>query len=370
MARKPLVWGIMAGLIVVFALFQAARHMIRTDPQKARLLNTAMPVETAPARVAPIEEIIGAGGEVQPIATVTLTARISGRILQVPVDLGSIVKEGDQLIQWDDRLFQAALNTAREGVEKSQTQLDHGVRQLERLTSLETQGMGSAFDVEEARVGVATARMEQAMAQEAMTRAQWDMENTSLRSPVTGVVLERAVNPGESTKADQPLLTLGALDHILMVAHVGEEKIGSIHLGQTAEVTYDAYPTKRFSGWVVTIDPKIDPKTRTFSTYVKLANPDLRLKPGMTGFVRIRWQKAALAVPSIAVVNSVGDRPTVFAVGRDLRVHLREIKPGRVAQNQTEILEGLNEGDVVVTIGQFHLKENDLVRSESLRAEK
>ena len=367
MIKKPLIIGITAGLVVMFVVFQAALHMVRTDPKKARLLNVAMPIETAPVQITSIEETVGSSGEVQQIATVGLTARVSGKISRVSVDLGDIVKEGDLLIQWDDRLFQAALNTALESMKKSGATLEHAIRQLERLSSLQADGMGSPLDVEEARVQLATAKMEVVTAQEAVVRAKWDMENTLLRSSVAGVVLERMVNPGESTKTDQSLLTLGALSDVLMVAHVGEEKIGSVHLGQTAEITTNAYPTELFTGLVVRIDPNIDAKTHTFSTYLKIANPLLRLKPGVAGFIRIRREKLTLSIPSIAVVNPVGDRSTVFAVNRDLRVNLREIKPGIVAQNQTEILEGLKEGDIVVTVGQMYLKENDLVNKESIR---
>ena len=357
-------------LSVTFVLLMDLKHMIRTDPQKARLLNAAMPVETAPARMTSQEEIIGATGEVQQSTTVSLTAQVSGRVLSVPVDLGSIVQKGDLLVLWDDRLFQASFRSSQERAEKASVQLKYALRQMERLSALHAKGMGSAKDVEEAEIQVSAARLGQAEALEEKTRAQIKLESIPLRSPVTGVVLDRLINPGENTVANQPLLTLGALDHVLMVAHVAEDKIGSIYLGQSAEVTFNAYPTEKFVGNIVKIDPKTDPETHTFSVYIKLSNPDLRLKPGLTGFARIRLPKLALAIPSIAIMNPVEDHPNVFVVNKENQVHLREIKIGWVSQGKTTVLDGLREGEIVITVGQFHLRENDVVWSDSIHAEK
>ena len=370
--KRPVSFFISVGLviIVVFFIFQGIKHMVHTDPRKARMLSAAMPVETAQATVASLEEIVGATGKVQQSATVTLTAQISSRILSIPIDLGSIVKEGQELIRWDDRLYQAAFRSAKERVETAKVQLDHAVRQLARLEALEAEGIGSTLDVEEARIQAAKARLEEAQAEELKTRAKLDLEQAILVSPANGIILDLMVNPQEATMVDQPLLILGALDHVFMVADVSEERISSIHFGQSAVVSYDAYPGEPFTGTIVKIDPKTDPETRTFAVYIKISNPGLKLKPGLTGFSRIQQQKSVLTIPSVAVMSPVRDRPNVFVVDNDSRVHLREVRIGMVAQGMTEILEGIREGEIVVTVGQLHLKENDVVHSKTIPTKK
>lgn len=349
------------GLGVSILVFKSARHVVRTYPEKARLVNSALPVETDRTRRVQMDEVIGATGEVQQIATVSLTANISSRVLEIPIDLGSLVQKGDLLVRWDSRLFEAALNSAREHVQNADVQMKHSSQQLERLRTLQSEGMGSVLDVEEAEVAVSNARLEQAAAQEELIKAKWNLENTTLVSPVGGVVLGRLVNPGENTTVDQPLLTIGELDNVLMVAHVGEEKVGSVFLGQNAEVSFDAFPGEIFTGKVVKIDPKTDPETRSFKTFVKIVNSDLRLKPGLTGFAKLFRRTSSLAVPSISLINPVRDHSTVFTVDANDRVHLKEVRIGGTSKGLTQILQGLKEGDTVVTVGQLYLEEEDRV---------
>ncbi len=357
---------IVIGVAVAGGLITALRTAVRTDPKKARLVNAPIPVETASAKTASLDEIIGASGEIQQLDSITLTARIASRITKVPVDLGHIVHQGDVLVQWDDRIILAALSSAKENVAMTKAQLDHSTEQLRRMESIYQQGVGSVVDVEQAKIDLATARHNHASAAEALMQAQLDSEGTKLKAPATGVVLERLVNPEENTKRDQEVLKLGTLDSVMMVARVSEEKIGSVYIGQNAEVTYDAFPGEKFTGEIVKIDPKTDPTTRSFSAYIKIANADLKLKPGLTGFARIfRMKKAAVAVPSTSLMNSVNDRTTVFVVDQNNRAALRQVTPGVSAQGMTEVVSGLKEGDKVVAVGQLNVKENDEVSSVS-----
>jgi membrane fusion protein (multidrug efflux system) len=356
---------VVVGIAVAWGLIAALRQVVRTDAKKARVFKAPIPVETAAATSTSLEEVIGASGEIQQLNTVTLSARISSRVVKVPVDIGSIVHEGELLAQWDDRVFQAALASAKENVEMTKAQLDHAAEQLRRMESLYQQGVGSAVDVETAKIDLASGRRNHAAAVEALTQAELEAEATQLRSPVTGVVLERLVNPEETTKRDQAVLKLGTLDSVVMVARVSDDKIGSVYIGQTAEVTYDAFPGERFTGEIIKIDPKADPTTRTFLAYIKLSNADLKLKPGLTGFARIYRTKQGVAVPSTSLMNAVKDRTTVFVVDKEHRAQIREVTPGVEAQGLTEIVTGLQPGDKVVTVGQLNLRENDEIHAGS-----
>jgi RND family efflux transporter MFP subunit len=154
---------------------------------------------------------------------------------------------------------------------------------------------------------------------------------------------------------------LGIIDKIYMLAKVAEEKISYVHQNMTAEVLFDSFPNDPLKGIIAKIDPNTDPKTRTFIAYVEIPNRDLKLTPGLTGFTRINYSKNALVVPSIAVINPVGENATVFVVGGDLIAHIKRVKTGLSAGGRTEILEGLKEGDRVAFAGIQALKEGDKV---------
>jgi RND family efflux transporter MFP subunit len=169
------------------------------------------------------------------------------------------------------------------------------------------------------------------------------------------------VNPGENTQIGQPLFRLGTLENVLMMAEVAQEKVGSVTIGLRAEVGFDAFPGEIFRGEVVKIDPNTNPATHAFPAFIRIANPGLRLKPGLTGFTRIQRKKTTLAVPSIAVLNPVGDHASVFIVDAGDRARQREIRTGVVGGGMVEVLAGVEEGEKVVTVGQLGLKEYDLV---------
>ena len=163
-----------------------------------------------------------------------------------------------------------------------------------------------------------------------------------MRSPIDGIVLERLVNQGETTHSDQIVIKLGAIGTVLMAAKVTEEKMHSVQLGLPAQTTFPAFPSEVFKGTVWKIDPSIDPVTRTFTTYIKIENPDFRLKPGLSGFARIRrTAKDVLAVPSIAIMNPSGEQNSVFVVDSSNHANLRKVHPGIVVNAMTEITDGL-----------------------------
>ena len=342
------------------------RHMIATDPIKARRLHASIPVETVPVRRQVLDEVIGGSGVVEQSGTVQLTTLLNARVLDVPVKIGDVVKKGDLLIRWDDRLIRVKVEAGRQAVETGVIKVRDLERQLGRYTSLENKKMAPPLDVEKAEMALAEARDALAKAQLDFEQAKIDLENVEMRAPIDCIVLERLVNPAETTHKDQLVMRLGALDPVLVAPKITEEKIHSVHLGLPAETSFPAFPGEVFQGKVVKVDPNIDPVTRTFTTYVELENPELRLKPGLSGFARIRRRaEGSLAVPSIALINPTGDQASVFVVDGDGQAHLRRVRSGIVANAMTEILDGLKEGEEVVTVGQLNLRDDDKVHTTS-----
>jgi membrane fusion protein (multidrug efflux system) len=290
---------------------------------------------------------IGASGTVSALNTISITARDSSRVTKVPVDLGDVVRSGDLLAQLDDRIYIA-------GVDSAKVAADHTAKQLVRMQTLEDRGYGSASDTE-------TAREADAAARQVVVQSQIDLDNTKITAPVGSVILTRTVNPGEITNIGQEIFELGPIEQVYMVAEVSTDKTGFVNLGMPAEVSIDSFPGEIFKGTVVKIDAVASVTTRTFNAYIRINNRDLRLRPGVTGYARLERGHSALAVPSVAILNPVGETATVFVVDGNNRAHIREIRPGIMADGMTEILDGLQEGEKVVTVGQLELHEGDRV---------
>jgi len=359
-------WVIFTVICVVlgFLVFYTILHVIDTTTGKARLVHAPSPVETVPVHRQTLEEVIGGSGAVEQAETVNLITQLTAQVLEVPVKIGDVVKKGALLVRWDDRLIKATVEANREYVEADKIKIRNETRQVERYSALQDKKMGTAVDLEKYEMALADAKIDLAKSTVSLKQAEIDLEHVKQLSPIDGIVLERLVNPNEFTKPGQVIMKLGVLNTVLMTAKITEEKMHSVQLGLSADTTFPAFPSEGFKGTVAKIDPNIDPITRTFTTYIKIENPDFRLKPGLSGFARIRrTAKDILAVPSIAIMNPSGEQASVFVVDSNNHANLRKVHPGIVVDAMTEITDGLKEGEKVVTVGQFYLKDNDKVRT-------
>ena len=357
------VFVVICGLLG-FLVFYTIVHVINTTTGMARHVHAPSPVETVPVHRQTLDEVIGGSGSIEQAETVNLITQLTAQVLEVPVKIGDLIKKGDLLVRWDDRLIKATVDANREYVEADKIKIRDETRQVERYSTLQTKNMGTAVELEKYEMALADAKIDLAKSTVSLKQAEIDLEHVKQMSPIDGIVLERLVNPNEFTKPGQVVMKLGVLNTVLMAAKITEEKMHSVQLGLPAEMTFPAFPSEIFKGTIFKIDPNIDPITRTFTTYIKIENPDFRLKPGLSGFARIRrTAKDVLAVPSIAILNPSGEQASVFVVDATQHANLRKVRPGIVVDAMTEISDGLKEGDRVVTVGQFYLKDNDKVRT-------
>jgi Cu(I)/Ag(I) efflux system membrane fusion protein len=174
-----------------------------------------------------------------------------------------------------------------------------------------------------------------------------------VRSPASGVILEKTVVAGTRAMAGDTLFKIADLSTVWAMAEVYEQDIGSIKPGQKARVTLDAYPGKTFTGKVGFVYPTLNADTRTIKVRVELANPGHLLKPMMYAQLQIDTQKRrALAVPISAVLES-GRRTLVLVDRGEGRFEPRPVKLGLRGEEMIEILEGLREQESVVVGANF-----------------
>ena len=343
--------------------FMAVVYKIQNDPKTARALKGPMPVEAVKAKVRTIKVTVGASGQALQYTTVNVTSRITSNAQEVPVNIGDLVKKQQELLHADRRLYEAALTEAESRVTANQSEIEKDDKGLEGIKALYAKGLAALIEVQQAQAALDKAKADLAVAEKQLVDARLDLEFTQLLSPVNGIVLARFVNPNERFQVNQVLMQLGDLDKVYFLANVQEEMVGYITGGQSAEIVFPSYPSASFKGTVEHIDPRTDPKTRTFTAYITIPNSGMQLKPGISGFARISLQKTGLVVPSVAIMNVVGENAAVYIINGQSQAILKPVRVGLSGGGMTEILEGVNEGDTVTTVGSLYLKNGDKVNA-------
>lgn len=277
------------------------------------------PYVTATLDRGPVTATVTATGVVEPVSTVEVGTYVSGPILAIDVDFNSPVRKGQRVAKIDPRPFQvrvqraeAAHAIARARVARARADLQLKTVTLERsrklrgtnvLSQSELDQAQSAFDQARAELVLEEANVQQAEAE--LQEARIQLGYTDITSPVDGVVVNRAVDVGQTVAAafQTPTLFQIAQDLTKMQvsASVSESDIGPVREGQTATFTVDAYPGRVFSGRVTQVRnaPTTVQNVVTYDVVATVDNPDLALKPGMTASVTIETARVddALRVP-------------------------------------------------------------------------
>jgi Cu(I)/Ag(I) efflux system membrane fusion protein len=211
-----------------------------------------------------------------------------------------------------------------------------------------------------------------------MTSAQIDAlrargevrERIELRATRDGFVVNLAVREGMFVEPRTEVLAVAGLDPVWVVAEVFERDVPRLAEGQTAELAFDFLPGRTFTGEVDYLYPTLDMERRTLRVRMVFENPDLDLRPGMFGDVRIlsASEGRPLTVPASALIRGTGDAPdrVVVQLSED-RFRSRAVRIGRVERERVEVLAGLREGERVVTSGQFLIDSESDVDAELLR---
>ena len=248
-----------------------------------------------------------ATGTVNAVTTVLVGTQVSGTIKDIYVDFNSPVKKGQLIARIDAATFEAQveqakanLSSAMANLEKAKVALADAKRTMDRNSSLFAKNLIARSDLDtsetnyetaKAQVNVSEAQMQQSKA--ALNLSETNLRYTNIVSPVNGIVISRNVDIGQTVAASFQTPTLfniaQDLTKMQIDSSVVEADIGRIKLGQSVDFTVDAYPDTTFKGTVsqVRIAPITVQNVVTYDVVVKVGNPDLKLKPGMTANVSI-----------------------------------------------------------------------------------
>jgi membrane fusion protein (multidrug efflux system) len=330
---------------------QARNAMVAWDPDAARSHDQPIPVRTVKVEERTLDESIGGTAVTMPAQTAMVSIPVSSSaaadwlVKEVNFRQGSIVKQGEVLVTFEPTLFQQT-------VKQRAALADHARRELDSLQRLQVQKAASPMQVSQAAAAVETASLELALAER-------DLKLCQVSSPVNGVVDQLDVVPQMRVGGGAVVATVHQLDPIYVQMDYPMERLDSLQLGQSAEVTLDAYAQETFTGKVIRIAPVVSTKTRVLPVMLEVPNPDNRIRAGISGFVRVKnAESKAKTVPSVAVIKK--QQKAMVVTVKDNHARIREVQTGNVTKSgEIEVLGGLEVGEEVVIFGQDAIQEND-----------
>lgn len=306
-----------------------------------------LPVETATAYRSDIYATFNTTATIEADADAPVPARVPGEVVEIQVEEGDRVEEGQILARLDGERLELEL-------EQAEARLQMTKRELERMARLEQRGLVSAAAVE----GLEFER-------DAL-KASYDLMRlrhayTRIRAPIAGVVSARDVKIGTHVVEGTSTFRITGTSKLVVHLLIPQIQLSRISSGDEARVRVDALPGRRFVATIARISPTIDTGTGTFRATAYIDNEDGALAPGMFGRFSIAYEKHenALLVPSKAVIRE--DNEMVVYVVENGAASRRVIEAGIEANGESEILGGLAESERVVVTGHGSLRDGSKV---------
>ncbi|EJW98879.1 efflux transporter, RND family, MFP subunit [gut metagenome] len=266
------------------------------------------------------------------------------RIDRIAVEVGDRVSKGQRLVSMD------AAN-----LKQAKFQLDNQLLEFKRIEELYKVGGVSKSEWDDAKMTLD------------IKQTAYDnlLENTSLLSPVNGVVTARNYDNGDMYNGGAPVLVVEQITPVKLLINVSEGYFAKVKKDASAKVKVDVYGDEEFEGKISLVYPTIDPATRTFPVEIKLYNRDQRVRPGMFARVTLNFgTQNHVVVPDLAIVKRAGSGDRYVYVYQDGCVSYNKVELGRRMDTEYELLSGVDNNAQVVVAGQSKLADGVAVDVE------
>jgi membrane fusion protein (multidrug efflux system) len=308
------------------------------------------PVIVSVVEQRPIVDVVEVLGTVQANESVNLTSTVSEMVTAVKFDDTQIVQEGDILVE---------LDTSEERAELAEEQFifDEAQKQVNRLSQLVKRGAVSASVLD-------TQRRDMLSAQARIQAIQARLDQRIIKAPYDGVLGLRNVSVGALVQSGQTITTIDDVSVMKLDFSVPEVFLASLKPGLEVKAVTQAYPDRTFTGEIKSVSSRIDPVTRSIEARALLPNNNGYLKPGLLMQVRLQKNpRQALIAPEEAVIPE-GENNFIFVItnkGGTETAERRQVEIGERQFGQVEILQGVEEGDRVVTHGTNRVRSGGAV---------
>lgn len=277
----------------------------------------------------------------------TIVSKVRGIIEELYVEEGDKVQAGQVIARIEDDQYQIEANRAKATLDRLYNEYQRNKELFERdLIAAETY-QNSRYEYESQKATYDLAKL--------------NLEHTSIKSPISGVISRRFVKAGNMIGTDQPVYRVTDFNPLQAILHIPEHEMAKIRKGQLAELRVDALPNQTFAGYVERISPVVDSETGTFKVTIYVDETKDMLRPGMFGRVKIVYdtRENTRMIPKSAIISE--DLAQSVYVIKDSLAFKKEIQTGYTNGSNIEVINGLDVGEMVVTIGQGSLQDSSKV---------
>lgn len=320
-----------------------------------------------------VRQVVSANGSINPVSLVNVGTQVSGTVKKLYVDFNSKVEQGQVLLELDDALLAAQQKQSQANVQSALASLELASANEARARSLFGQEYASRQEMDTAVQARKAAEAQLQLTRAAVEKDRANLAYTVIRSPVSGVVVDRSVDVGQTVAASLQTPTLFKIAQDLAKMQIdvsfAEADIGSIRVGQAVHFTVDAFVGRNFKGEVrqIRLSPTIQSNVVTYDVVVNVDNPEQILMPGMTAYVSIvvEERKDVLLVPNVALRFKPANAEAVKKSGGDASAAAKNGKPKRDAFSGTVyVLQGSALVPVTVTLGITDNRNTEIVGGE------
>ncbi len=332
---KKAKWAIIIACILLLALILFL--VFRKSKHSETVINTERSTMDS------IEVTVTATGELQPVYKVDVGTQVSGIVQHIYVDFNSVVKKGQLLAELDRSNLNEQLTQAQTSVSNAKSNLTLAQQQYDRIKALYDNKAATQEAYESSVNSLNLAKNQLKTAQSELSRAQTNLSYATIYSPIDGVIMDKAVEEGQTVASSFNTPTLftiaNDLTQMQVEASVDEADIGEVKAGQPVTFTVDAFPEDVFSGSVkeVRINPTVTSNVVTYTVIINAPNPDTKLFPGMTANVSITTKKeSGVCIPMTALYSSI--EPDVMKL-----YEKKGFSFNSLYKNQEELTRGLKD---------------------------
>jgi RND family efflux transporter MFP subunit len=292
-----------------------------------------------------VPAVTEAVGTVQAEQVAAVTSRVVANIVDMRVAAGQQVTSGETLVVLDDRDLRHRLEQAQDAVRSAEATQAQAQSDYKRDKPLFDQQVITAYDFEHTQTNLKTAEANLHRLQQAVRETEVSLSYAVIRSPFSGVVVDKLANLGDLAAPGKPLLTMYEQGRLWLEANVPEDLMGHVRLNELLTFRIDAL-SREMRGRVVQIIPSSDPASRTVVARVRLGDTK-DILPGMFGRLLIPMKsEELLSVPAAALIRA--GQLTMVDVVREARIERRTVQLGRTMGDRFEVLSGLAAGETVV----------------------
>ncbi len=373
MKKKIVVLFLAMILIVTLVVGCREKEPVNLDEQ-ANNEENYIPVVVESTEKTTISKEITFSGKVYAHKEVTILPEVPGKVVNINGHLGTRVKEGSVLFTLNKEDIQKQVSQAKKSVdlakanyERTKESIENARVNLERTKELYEQGAVSKNQYEQAQLAASSTSLDAVKAQYEQAKVGYDqaldsLRDTSVKSPISGIISQVNIEEGEMASSAQPAMTIIDMDRVYVEINVTENIINDLYLEQEVVLELPAINNDDFTGKIDRLSPAADSRTQLYSVRIYIENDDHIIKPGMFAQIRLNTEtrEDIIGIKSESVIEKDG-KMVVYVVEDDKALE-KEVVIGLDTGTYVEIVEGLTEGENIIVKGQNYVENDSIVK--------